>query len=512
MKPSILAFLVLFIFTSPSFTQDAPLQGLDEYIEQAMPDWGIPGMAVAVVKDDEIVYARGFGIKKLGENDPVDEHTLFGIASTTKAMTAAALAMLVDEGRLDWDDPVVKHLPDFKLYDPFVTSEVTVRDLLVHRVGVGRMTGNRIQFMPQAERSEIIYRMRYLEPEQSFRSSYVYSNVMYMVAGELIPAITGISWDDFLARRIFGPLGMNSSNTSITQIGHDDNAAWPHQEIRGEVVTIPRRDWNNVAPSAAVNSTVYDIAQWLRLHLGEPGVYDEHRLLSEEVMREMHQAQFALRVSDPYGGLASYGLGWRLGEYNGYRTASHGGATDGMNTNLTLVPEADLGIIVLTNTFNQLTTAVVNRIIDAYIDAPVQDWSRIHLNGYSRLRAIAEAGREEIHAARKHGTEPTFSLQGYEGTYADSLYGEVEVRLEEDKLVLHFWDSTDQIADLEHWHLDTFRAHWRNPAQREKFVHFTLNQAGEIGELNVQFTLRPIFLQVGIYPSNYTRMVRFERK
>jgi CubicO group peptidase (beta-lactamase class C family) len=272
--PRLLILLLLLLAVPPAEAQPEPLADLDAYVQAGMAEWGIPGLALAVVQGDEVVYARGYGLRRLGLPEPVDEHTLFGVASTTKAMTATALAMLVDEGRLTWDTRIADVLPDFRLSDPWATEQATVRDLLSHRVGVGRITGNRVQFMTHRPRSEVIYRMRYHTFEQPFRAGYVYSNVMYMVAGELIPALTGQSWDDFLAERLFAPAGMGRANTSITQIAEGENAAWPHQELEGEVVAIPRRNFDNVGPAASVNASARDMAQWLRLNLGDAGMID----------------------------------------------------------------------------------------------------------------------------------------------------------------------------------------------------------------------------------------------
>jgi len=488
------------------------LEGLDAWIEEGMADWEIPGMAVAIVHDDRIIHARGFGQLDMDGEQSVDEHTLFGVASTSKAMTAAALAMLVDEGKLDWDDRVIDHMPEFRLSDPWVTREVRVRDLLTHRVGVGRMTGNRLQFMNYSARPDVIHQMRYAEFEQPFRSAYVYSNVMYSVAGELIPAITGQSWDDFLAERLFEPLNMSRSNSSINELDGEPNAAWPHQEIRGEIQRIPRRNFDNVGPAASVNTSVHDMAQWIRLQLGEPGVYDGERLISETAMEEMHQAQIATGREDRQSPVSAYGLGWSLGEYRGYQIAQHGGASDGMNTQLLLVPELDLGIIVVSNIFNSFRLAVANEVVDRMAGLEEKDWNSHYREAYLERKAEAEEKRAAIHAAREADSEPSLALEDYIGHYHDDLYGRVEVFAQEDgQLALRFWEDDRHIAQLEHWHHDRFRAHWENPARREKFVHFTLDEDGQADTLKVNFTLRPDVLQVGLYPSSYQRQVHYRR-
>jgi CubicO group peptidase (beta-lactamase class C family) len=492
--------------------QVEPLAGLDDWIEAERVRWGIPGMAIAVVKDDAVVYARGFGVRRLGEAARVDENTLFGVASTTKAMTAAALGILVDEGRIGWDDPVIQHLPAFQLSDPWVTRQVTIRDLLTHRVGVGRITGNRLRFLPSRTRADVIHQMRYHEFERPFREGYVYSNAMYSVAGEIIPAVTGISWDDFLRNRLFTPLGMERSNTAVSQIGPNDNAAWPHQEIEGQVQPIARRSWHVVAASAAVNTSAAEMAQWMRLQLGEPGVHEGRRIISERSMREMHTPQVALGGNSLTGAeLSAYGLGWSLRSYQGRWISSHGGATDGMNTALTLVPSENLGIVVMTNTFNDLGPAIANRIVDAYLGVPDQRWGDRVWTAYRARYATTQARRDSIHAARIPNAPPAHDLGAYAGSYSDSLYLDAEVRLENGRLVLQLWSDPEMIADLEHWHHDVFRGVWRTRAMREEWVWFASGPGGSVEQMRVQWSLRPVLLQVGAYPTDYFRVTTFDR-
>ncbi|WP_194756437.1 serine hydrolase [Aliidiomarina indica] len=489
------------------------LADLHDYIEAGRQQWGIPGMAVAVVHNDEIIHLQGYGVLKQGESTPVDGDTLFGVASTSKAMTAATLAMLVDEGKLDWDDRVIDHLPWFQLQDPWVTREVRVRDLLTHQVGVGRMTGNRLQFMPTADRETVIRQMRYHEPEAPFRSRYVYSNVMYSVAGEVAAAVSGMSWDELMATRLFAPLNMTRSNTSITQFGSDDkNIAWPHQWIDGELVPIARRNFDNVGPSASVNTSVRDMAQWIRLQLGEAGAYKGVQLLSPEVMAEMHTPQVTTGRSDRESAIRGYGLGWSLDEYRGLRLSQHGGATDGFNTSLVMVPELDLGIVVVTNTFTTYRVAVVNEIIDRVAGFEPRDWnSEVYDQYQDRYQQVSEE-RAKIHAARELNTQPSVAIENLVGRYYDPQYQHATVFMnDQGGLSLEFWDDGVSILDLEHWHHDTWRASWRNRAQREKFVYFTRDDKGEVASLNVRFTLRPALLQVGIYPTSYYRDVSFKR-
>jgi CubicO group peptidase (beta-lactamase class C family) len=391
---------------------------------------------------------------------------------------------------------------------------VTVRDLLTHRVGVGRITGNRLRFLPDRSRAEVIHQMRFHHFERPFRSGYVYSNAMYSVAGELVPAITGTGWDDLLRDRIFRPLGMSRSGTRLADLPADGNAAWPHQEIDGRVQPISRRSWEVVAASAAVNASALDMAQWMRLHLGEPGVFAGQRLLSRAAMLEMHRPQVALGGNSLDGSpFSAYGLGWSLTSYRGRPVSQHSGATDGMNTNLVLVPSENLGVVVMTNTFNSFMFSVANRVLDAFLEVEEdRDWADVHWQAYSRQFASAQARRDSVHEARVPGTRPSTRIAAFAGSYHDDLYLDAAVRLEDGRLVLQLWDDAEMIADLEHWHHDTFRAVWRNRAMREEFVEFEVEADGSVSAMNIQWSLRPLLLQVGAYPTDYYRVTRFERR
>lgn len=508
-KQTLGLLLFIFLFSNVVLSQNKIPDDFEQWVNDGMAAWNIPGIAIGVVKDGEVLLSKGFGVKQLGTNDKVDEHTVFGIASVSKNMTAAALAILVDEGKLNWDDKVVKHIPWFALSDPWVTSQVTVKDLLIHRVGVGRMLGNRLQFMTESSRDEVIYQLRYMDFEAAFRDRNVYSNVMYSVAGQLIEYIEGVSWDEFLTERFFKPLGMNNTTTSITQLGTTTNKATPHQYINGKVTPIKWRNWDNAGPAGGVNSTVADLNKWMLMQLSEPGVYEGKRYISQNQMRAMHRPQIAYQPADPYSTQSSYGLGWQITDYKGERVITHGGATDGFNTFAYLVPNQNLGVIVVTNTFNNFGSAVFYTLLDAFLDREERNWQEHYLsmyqNAYNRVSQI----RENIHNAREKNTQPKHSLEKYTGIYTDLAYGKIEIFKENNQLKVKFWDTDDLTATLEHWHHDTFRAVWNNPAQREEFSWFTMDRNGVVEKFHFEFCLRPMLLQVGTYPSNYTRVVEF---
>ena len=309
---------------------EARLKEIDAYAAKAGQDWRVPGFAVAIVKDDAVIFAKGYGVRELGKPEPVDEHTLFAIASNSKAVTAAALAILVDQGKIQWDDPATKYLPGFQLYDPYVTREITVRDLLCHRSGLATFGGDLLWYMTTYSRDEILRRVRYLKPVTSFRTTYGYQNLMFLAAGQIIPAVTGKSWDDFVREKFFMPLGMSRSTTSIAGFMPGGNVATPHNEVEGKINVIHYVNVDNLAPAGAINSCVADMAQWLRLQLGR-GTYQGKEIFSKDRSREMWTAQTSIPIGaqaeklNPTTHFQAYGLGWFMMDHHGRKVLNHGG-------------------------------------------------------------------------------------------------------------------------------------------------------------------------------------------
>jgi len=490
-KPSVraLLFIALVIFGARIANAQEPLsKDFDEYVAKALKDWQVPGVAIAVVKNDAVVFAKGYGVRKLGDTAPVNEKTLFAIGSASKAFTAASIAMLVDEGKLKWDDPAAKYLSGFELYDPYATRELTVRDLLCHRSGLER--GDLLWYGSALNRDEILRRVRYLKPSWSFRSLFGYQNIMFLAAGQILPSVSGKDWDTFVKARIFKPLGMTSTNTSIKDLAGLDNVATPHAKIDEKVEIIPWRNIDNIAPAGAINSNAVDMAQWVRLQLGE-GKYKDDRLISSGSVKEMHTPQTIIRAEGiweklfPESHFLTYGMGWFLTDYRGRKIVQHGGNIDGMSALVGMAPEEKLGLVILTNmNGTSLPTALMNKIIDLYMHAPEKDWSAEMLKSIRALEAQGEAAEKKIEQARIKGTHPSLSLDKYSGSYKDEMYGEARIASENGKLVLHFGPAF--IGDLEHWHYDTFRATWRDRSLGKGLVTFTLNAEGKIEGMKVQ--------------------------
>lgn len=491
MKALLIHCLLLVSLSAPvARAQEAPLAGFDDYINKAIKDWGVPGLAIAIVKNDKVILAKGYGVRKLGDPTPVNEKSLFAIGSCSKAFTAAALGILVDEGKLKWDDPATKHLKGFQLYDPYVTREITVRDLLSHRSGLGRR-GDLLWYGSGYDRNEVIRRIRYLEPETSFRSSFGYQNIMFLAAGQIIPAITGKSWDEFIASRIFVPLGMKASNTTITAFKSDMNVATPHADINGKVQAVAWRNIDNIAPAGSINSNVEEMAEWLRLLLSD-GKYKNEQVLSPGTVKEIFTAQTVIRTGggpmarlNPNTHLAAYGLGWGLADYRGRKIAQHTGGIDGMSSLVAMMPEENLGFVILTNmNSTSLPPALMYRIFDAFLQAPQKDWSEELLKIFKLQMTQVALAEKAKDAERAKGTSPSLALGKYAGTYDNEMYGDAKVTEENGKLVLRYGPAFT--GELEHWHYDTFRVTWRDPMLGKGFVTFTLDAKGKTSEIKVE--------------------------
>ncbi len=471
---------------------DVDLSALDDYFAAAAEAWGVPGFAVAIVKDGQLAFAKGYGVRELGTDAPVDEHTLFAIASNTKAFTAAALAILVDEESLSWDDRVVEYLPYFQLYAPYVTQDMRVRDLLCHRSGLGTFSGDLLWYGTGYSRAEVVRRARYLEQAGPFRGSYGYQNIMFLAAGEIVPAVSGTSWDDFVRTKFFEPLGMRETVTSVSDLEAMSNVATPHKLEDGAVVPLAWYNWDAMAPAGGIISSVSDMAKWLRLQLGR-GTIDGVTFFSEDASRTMwtlHNPQAVSRQSErlfPSTHFRGYALGWGLSDYLGRKVVSHGGGYDGMFSRVVLVPEENLGLVILTNGMTNVQTALAYRILDAYLGGGERDWSAEYLERAEQRRQASEEWWDEQRSKRVSDTRPSLPLDGYIGTYGGIMYGQATVSLEDGGLVLRLLPNPDLVGDLTHWHYDTFLVTWRNRFAwfGEGWVQFLMDKAGEVQEMKI---------------------------
>ena len=460
----------------------------DAYVARGLRVLRTPGASIAVVKDGRVLFAKGYGVRTVGDTARVDAHTLFQIASNTKAFTTAALALLVEEGKLSWDDPVTKFLPGFQLYDPYVTRELTVRDLVTHRSGLGLGAGDLLWFHSSYNRGEIAYRIRFARPVSSFRSAYAYDNVLYIVAGEIFPAAAGQSWDDFVKNRIFTPLGMSESGTTTAFFTSSRNAATPHAVEDGTLQPVPLDSVDNISPAGGIASNATDLARWLICRL-DSGRYAGGRLFGERQAREMWSGQTILPIADPPPPLAAlranfaeYALGWRLRDYQGRKIVSHTGGLAGMSSQITLVPAEKLGLVVLTNSESDLMAALTYRLLDDLFGAPRPraDWVTAFAQAGQIARTQADSTLKATRAGRDSVSQPSLPLARYVGPYRDELYGDAGVALENGRLVLRFGRSPAFVGDLEHWQYDTFIARWRTKHLEDAYVTFALTPDGAV--------------------------------
>jgi CubicO group peptidase (beta-lactamase class C family) len=472
---------------------------VDGVVDRARKEFDVPGIAVAIVKDGNVVLTKGYGVRKMGDPAPVTPQTLFRIASNTKAFTAAVLATLVDEKRIRWDDPVLQHLPAFQMYDPYVTREMTIRDLLTHRSGMGLGAGDLMFFPPSdLSRDEIIRRLRFIKPATSFRSAYAYDNLLYLVAGQIIPAVTGKSWDDYVKERIFTPLGMTNSFTSMDGWRSAKDVATPHSKLSGKLETLPQEDVDNTAPAGSIASCVDDLARWMNLQLGG-GTVGKTRVFSAAQNKEMWSPQTILPIGDPgkddppafaaiRPNFNAYGLGWNLRDYRGKKLVAHNGGLSGFVSRTALIPEIKLGVVVLTNQEEDgAFYSIVNTVLDHYLGAPEADWVAAYSAAVKKARAEGEDAVKKAAGSRRTDTHPSLPLASYAGRYRDAWYGDIRIEEDRGKLYIFFTHSRDLGGELEHWQYDTFVARWQKRSMNaDAYVTFTLGPDGKIEEIRMK--------------------------
>ena len=466
---------------------------------------GVPGMAVAIVEQGRLALAQGFGVRALGQAEKVDADTIFPNGSTGKAMTVAALAVLADEGKLSWDDKVIDHLPTFQMYDPWVTREMTIRDLLVHRSGLGLGAGD-LLFVPRGAltRAESVRRLRYLKPATSFRYGFAYDNVLYMVAGQMIEAMTGQTWEQFVAARVLKPAGMLHSTSDEAVRFATANRAQPHARLDGGLRGVgtqrmlDERDelGRNAAPAGGLTVSANDMARWLTIQL-QGGELPEHagRLFSQAAHEQMWQPQVLQPQPELPESLkatqflfTAYALGWDVSDYHGTRIVWHTGAVLGFLTVVALIPERQVGFSILINSEDgEAIRGLTYELLDHYLGLPHTDWSaRFRAD---RQRRVSEAlAMLKARAAAPVKVGPSLPPAGYTGTYSDAWYGNLEVSEVHGALRVDFKSTPNMAAALEHWQYDTFVTHFDDPTIEPAYVSFALDADGRVARI----TLKPV--------------------
>lgn len=460
--------LILLPLQAHSQTQPTHFDSLefDAYIQQAMKDWDVPGLSIAVIKDESVVFLKGYGLREVGEPGKVDENTLLAAGSTTKAFTAAAIGMLVDEGKLNWDDPVVRHVPTFRLADPYLTDNITVRDLLTHRAGLPNT--DFFYFDPETSAQEMFDRLAYTEAVYPLRGGFIYQNIMYALAGQVIENISGISWNDFVETRIFDPLGMEESITRLSDAEKKENVASPHDYINKELQPISNRSADaTIGAAGSIWTSAADMSRWIAFLLRDCQAKDGNSLLEKATCAELFKPQTIIpadvfypttQVTHP--NWTTYGLAWFQHDYEGRKIDFHTGSLDGLVAIAGMIRDEKVGVYVLANRDHvELRHALMYRVFDLFDDEPARDWSEDLKTFYDNLAKDGEEKQNQqivkMQEARQTNTKPGLPLKDYAGTYQDPLYGVVEVTPNDGILRLHWGDYVS--GTLEHWHHDTFK-------------------------------------------------------
>jgi CubicO group peptidase (beta-lactamase class C family) len=473
-------------------------------VEATRKTFDVPGIAVAIVKDGEVVFAEGYGLREIGKPEKVTADTRFAIASITKAFTSASLSILADDGKLRLDDRVIDHLPDFQMADPYVTREMRLRDLLTHRSGLALGAGD-LLFWPTTTHStaEIMRRLRHVPLATSFRADYAYDNVLYAVAQRVIEKVSGKSYADFVRERIFVPVGMADTVINADHLPDGADVATGHAKANFSTLgPVPPMTWSNNQAAGGIYSSVNDLTKWMRVQLdggvlGKNADGSERRLFSAERARGMWQLVTPIhppatpsvpQLAPALPQFAGYGEGWSITEYRGQRLVWHTGGWPGMVSRLTLLPQHDLGVIVLTNQeVGAAFSAVTMEVLDHYLKAPDTDWVAAYAAAVAKAQSVADEKWAAHQAARDRRSKPSLPLADYAATYSDPWYGEVKLTREGDRLVMRFAHTPQLVGDLEHWQHDTFLVRWRDRAlNADAFASFDLTPDGRVRELRME--------------------------
>ena len=457
------------------------LKGLDEFVEMRMKEWNVPGVAIAVVRDSQVVLTKGYGWANVEGKQRVDAGTLFAIGSSSKAFTATGVMQLVDEDKVDLDEPVITYVPDFKLYNDELTKNLTVRDLLCHRSGLPRH--DVAWYGSGSTREELIAKMAYLEPNAQLRETWQYQNFMFMAAGYLIEQVTGQSWEAYTQKHLFDPLQMSNSNFSVIDLQKTANRAWPYQEEEGEVKVMEYRNIDAIGPAGSINSNATDMANWLILQLNE-GRFQGKQVISGTSLHETHKPQMVMPGDMTTDEIfySSYGLGWMITSYRGHLRVEHGGNIDGFSASVCVMPRDGIGIVVLTNMNGTALTGVIrNYIVDKMLDLEVHDWNTELLEQRNKAReASLLATEEEEDLARVNGTAPSHAPADYVGLYRHPGYGQIEVRQKDDGS-LEIGLNELGFSDLVHYHYDVFKV---ESAFGQLKFQFAYDLRGKISQLS----------------------------
>lgn len=463
---------------------------IDQLVEEAIDKFNVAGVAVGIVKDGEIIHSKGYGVKSINTKDKVNKHTNFAIASNTKAFTTAALSILIDEGKLSWQDKVKDHIPEFKMYNPYVTDNFNIQDLLTHRSGLGLGAGD-LMFFPDGSDftiKDVLNIFQYFEPQSAFRTKYDYDNVLYIVAGEVIARGSGMSWEEFVQTRIMAPLNMDNSFSSIIQITNKSNLATPHSGESGSINTISHFEEIINGAAGGILSNVDDLCSWMLLHLnkGKYGENLEKQLFSEENHREMWTIHTTLKADpDPrYNShFAGYGLGWGLADVKGNMSVSHTGGLPGMLSKTIMIPDLNLGIVVLTNTApggSGVFRAVTQTIMDSYLGLDDFGWTDFYYTKFQNKKSHADSVTTQVWETVKSANENHIKVGDFIGVYKDKWFGKIEIYVNDNQLWFKSWRSPKLNGPMYYYKANAFAIKWEyQDMNADAFAIFNLDEEGK---------------------------------
>ncbi|MEA2415895.1 MAG: hypothetical protein QOI58_2552 [Thermoanaerobaculia bacterium] len=451
--------IAVFLFTTSTFAQltDAII---DKDVRDTIEAWHVPGLAIAVVQNDKVIFLKGYGIKEADKTQPVTADTLFEIGSTTKAFTATAMAMLADEKKLSWDDPVRNYVAGFHVSDPCTDALITLRDMASHRSGVARH--DELWDDSDLPREELIRRIGVMKVWRPIRAGYQYNNLMFVTAGEAAASAAKMPWEQLIRTRIFAPLGMTESRITFAEWPSSDHATGHRWSSKGQWAAIqPMRNYDALAPAGTIKSSAHDMAQWLRFQLAG-GAIDGKRLMSLSAIEETHTPQTiipigpASRLLYPDTNFLTYGLGWNISDYHGELLVAHAGALNGFRSNVALLPKRNLGIVILENVGRGTALAALrNTIIDQFLGVPARDWNTDMLDAEKFEFAKGDDAQREREAKRATAPKPSHDLPAFAGTYHNAGFGDATISVANDALMLH-WERLT--IPLVHENYDTFSA------------------------------------------------------
>ena len=467
--------------------QNIQLDSLDLRIHQITKDFEIPGLSIGIVRNDSLIFSKGYGNLEIHKERKVDENTIFGIGSISKSFTALTLGILVDENKIDWDDRVIDYLPYFELYDPYVTQNFTIRDLLTHRSGLKDVSGGTLWYHSDYSRDDITRRLKHLKPVSGFREKPAYQNVMYVVASEIVKKVSGTTWDKFLKARVLDKLKMINSTSISIERESNRNLAQPHiWNENYKKVAIKQENGDNLAPGGFIYSSANEMSNYMRLMLNN-GVFGNDTIVSSKIIKEIFKPQIIFPQGSPYNNeFTSYGLGWFISPAKEHRIIEHSGGIDGMLAQLVMIKGMNLGFVILTNASNEpatftLRALLLNELLGGDLN-----------NFYSRVKNWRENNIKEKRESSKNfsrsiNTSPSLAIKDYSGKYSDKMYGDINLsQINDEEIEISFSHTPLFKGKLTHWHYDTFKIDWYDIRVPDGYLTFNFNALQEITGIAIE--------------------------